>query len=332
MRLLRVVHSLCSELGGPVTAIQAITPALATLGVETEVISLADEKVALEDKWSIPVHGMGGASFYGYTPRLATWLRAHHKSFNAVIVHGCWQYQGLGVWRVFRNQRTPYLVYPHGMLDPWFKFRYPLKHLKKCLYWPWGEYRVLRDAAAVLFTSEEEKRQARKSFWLYRCRERVVNYGTAAPTGDPIEQEACFLKEFPRLEGKRILLFLGRVHEKKGVNNLIRAWARIQKVDIESSFAKASEDAKASEEKNRKADRQKLHLVIAGPGEEDSFGRRMKRLAKELGVAGSITWTECCRAILNGGHFTPVMPSSCPLTRRISGSRWPRRWLAENRS
>ena len=51
----------------------------------------------------------------------------------------------------------------------------------KWLYWPWAEYRVLRDASAVLFTSEEEKRLARRSFWLYCCNERVINYGTAAP-------------------------------------------------------------------------------------------------------------------------------------------------------
>ena len=54
------------------------------------------------------------------------------------------------------------------MLDPWFKRTYPLKHLKKLLYWPWAEYRVLRDAAAVLFTSEEERRLARETFARYR--------------------------------------------------------------------------------------------------------------------------------------------------------------------
>jgi hypothetical protein len=41
------------------------------------------------------------------------------------------------------------------MLDPWFKHTYPLKHLKKWLYWPWAEYRVLRDASKVIFTCED---------------------------------------------------------------------------------------------------------------------------------------------------------------------------------
>jgi hypothetical protein len=72
-----------------------------------------------------------------------------------VIVQGVWQYSSFGVWRALRGTETPYFVFTHGMLDPWFKRTYPLKHIKKLLYWPWGEYRVLRDAAAVLFTSKK---------------------------------------------------------------------------------------------------------------------------------------------------------------------------------
>ena len=107
------------------------------------------------------------------------------------------------------------------MLDPWFKRTYPLKHLKKLLYWPWGEYRVLRDAAAVLFTSEAERHLARESFSPYRCHEEVVNYGTAAPTLDLEAAREHFLARFPHLRDKRILLFLGRLAEKKGCDLLI---------------------------------------------------------------------------------------------------------------
>ena len=108
-------------------------------------------------------------------------MNLDRAQFDAVIVHGLWQYSSFGVWRALAGTDTPYFVFPHGMLDPWFKRTYPAKHFKKLLYWPWAEYRVLRDAAAVLFTSEEERRLARESFALYRAREVVVNYGTAAP-------------------------------------------------------------------------------------------------------------------------------------------------------
>jgi len=101
------------------------------------------------------------------------------------------------------------------MLDPWFKHAYPLKHLKKCLYWAW----------AVLFTSDEERRQARLSFAGYECHEQVVGYGTSSPPGDCEMLRRRFFGAHPTLEGKRLLLFLSRIHPKKGCDLLLRAFA-----------------------------------------------------------------------------------------------------------
>src|SRR6202030_4246906 len=101
-----------------------------------------------------------------------------------------------------KRRGVPYYVFTHGMLDPWFKKAYPLKHLKKLLYWPWAEYRVLRDAKAVLFTSEEERILARRSFALYRVRERVVAYGTAAPPGNSEQLRTQFLAQHPELRDR----------------------------------------------------------------------------------------------------------------------------------
>jgi glycosyltransferase involved in cell wall biosynthesis len=156
------------------------------------------------------------------------------------------------------------------MLDPWFKRAYPLKHLKKWLYWPWGEYRVLRKAAAVCFTCEEERRLARESFWLYRCRERVVAYGTAAPSGPPELQRRTFFERFPETRGKRLVLFLGRIHPKKACDLLIQAFAHARKLAGVSSWP--------------------LHLVMAGP-DSTGWSAQLKALAASLGLSENITWT-----------------------------------------
>jgi glycosyltransferase involved in cell wall biosynthesis len=189
------------------------------------------------------------------------WIKQQQREFDAVLVHGVWQYSSFGVWRALHGSSTPYFVLPHGMLDPWFKRTYPLKHVKKMLYWPWAEYRVLRDAAAVLFTSQEEMRLARQSFSPYRCNEVVINYGTTAPDVDLPATEREFLTKFPELRGKRILLFLGRLHEKKGCDLLIEAFAAL----------KESTD----EERN-------LHLVIAGPSSDQAYLAHLKRLATSV--------------------------------------------------
>ena len=185
MKILRSIHTVNPALGGPIESVMQSSSVLARRGHDVEIISLD----APNDQWvracPIKVHALGpGRGSYGYAPRFTRWIRERHAMFDAVIVQGIWQYSSFGVWRALRGTATPYFVFPHGMLDPWFKRTYPLKHLKKLLYWPWAEYRVLRDAAAVLFTSDQERRLARESFSLYRCNEVVVNYGTAAPEID----------------------------------------------------------------------------------------------------------------------------------------------------
>src|SRR5262249_53817573 len=169
-------------------------------GHEVELISLD----APDDPWvrscPLPVYARGkGGTDYGYSREYVPWLKQHGARYDAIVVSGLWQFHGLGAWLALRPAGVPYYVFPHGMLDPWFKRAHPIKHLKKWLYWPWAEYRVLRDARAVLFTCHEEQRLARESFWLYHCRERVVTYGTAAPPGDPPEQRELFLERFPAL-------------------------------------------------------------------------------------------------------------------------------------
>src|SRR5256714_13731187 len=213
MRLLRATHTVNPALGGPIESIRQSSAALVRRGHEVEIISLD----APNDPWvrdsAIPVHALGpGLGSYGYAPRFSDWIKEQRANYDSVIVHGVWQYSSFGVWRALADTDTPYFVFPHGMLDPWFKRTYPLKHMKKLLYWPWAEYRVLRDAAAVLFTSEEERRLARESFRLYHCKEVVVNYGTAAPALDLESAREDFLRDFPKLRGQHFLLFLGRLH------------------------------------------------------------------------------------------------------------------------
>lgn len=257
MKILRSTHTVNPALGGPIESIRQSSAALQRRGHEVEIVSLDAPTDAWVRESPTPVRALGpGRGSYGYAPRFSNWIKRHRAEYDAVIVHGLWQYSSFGVWRAVAGTSTPYFVFPHGMLDPWFKRTYPAKHLKKLLYWPWGEYRVLRDAAAVLFTSEEERRLARESFGLYQCNEKVVNYGTAAPS-DVGRSREKFLEAFPALRGRPFFLFLGRLHEKKGCELVIDAFAKLRTTkDKASTF-----------------------LVMAGPSADAEYARRLQELA-----------------------------------------------------
>lgn len=232
-----------------------------------EVVSLDAPGASFLRDFPLPVHPLGPRTGgYRFSARFVPWLRANFAKYDIVIVNGIWQYNSFGVWRVLHRSSTPYVVVTHGMLDPWFKRTYPLKHLKKWLYWPWGDYRVLRDAAAVLFTCEEERLLARQSFWLYSANERVINYGTAAPTRDQKAQAAEFFSRFPHLRGKRLVLFMGRIHPKKGCDLALEAFAAVLASDPS------------------------WHFVMAGP-DQVGWKSSLELLAAKLQIATRITWT-----------------------------------------
>lgn len=263
MKLLHVTTTTDPAMGGVAEAVRQMCESLQALGHENEVASTDDRPIA---GYPVPHHALGPArGGYRFTPALVPWLRAEAGRFDAVLAHGLWQHPSYAVRQAVRGRR-PYFVWPHGMLDPWFKRTYPLKHAKKWLYWPWGEYRVLRDATAVLFTCEEERRLARQSFWLYRAKEEIAPLGLADPgEARASEQREAFLNAFPALRGRRLLLFLGRLHVKKGCDLLLEAFAR-EAVDTSAA-----------------------HLVMAGP-DQTGWRPELQQIAARLGLADRVSW------------------------------------------
>lgn len=279
MRILHVLPSVDPRGGGPMEGVRRRGLRLREWGHAVELATLDGPSAACVRGFPLPVHALGpGQGRYARAPQLRAWLREHAQRYDAVVVNGLWQYHAYATWRTLAATGQPYHVFTHGMLDPWFRQRYPLKHLKKWLYWPWADYRVLRDAAGVLFTSEEERLRARQSFWLYRARERVVAYGTALPPQDAPRLRQAFWNAHPALQGRRLLLFLGRLHEKKGCDLLLRAFAGV--ADQEAA----------------------LHLVMAGP-DDAGLGAPLRRLAAELGVAARVSWPGMLQGDLKWGAF-----------------------------
>ena len=206
MKLLRVISTVKPIGGRHIEGVKQLYAAMKALGADLEVACCDGPDTPSLSSCGLPtVHALGLARMgYAHTPRLPSWLRQNAPRFDAVIVIGRWQYHGVAARQALAGTQVPYLGFTHGTLDPWFKHTYPLKRLKKWLCWPWGEYRVLRDARAVTFTCEEERLLARKSFWFYRANEALTSYGTARPPGNDAELARRFLTGQPQLQGKRI--------------------------------------------------------------------------------------------------------------------------------
>jgi glycosyltransferase involved in cell wall biosynthesis len=231
VKILQLVHTLDPSVGGVAAAVLALSRGLARRGHKIDIVVLDDPSAAWIANVDLNVNALGsGLTSYRYSRALLPWFRQHGGDYDRVIVNGLWQYLSFAAWRRYAGSSIPYYVFPHGMLDPWFKETFPLKHLKKWLYWPWAEYRVLRDAAAAIFTSEEERLQARRSFWLYRAREKVSPLGVEASPISP-NAKSEFLSRYPQLQNTRNFLFLSRLHPKKGCDILLDAFARIQSND-----------------------------------------------------------------------------------------------------
>jgi glycosyltransferase involved in cell wall biosynthesis len=279
MKILHLLSTADPRAGGPTEGVLQSGLSMQAMGHEVEVVSLDAPDARYVAEFGLPLHALGPSrGFYGLCPALVPWLTRHAARFDAVIVNGLWQYHSFGAWKALRGGGVPYYVFPHGMLDPWFKRTYPLKHLKKCLYWPWAEYRVLRDARRVLFTCEEERLLARKSFRLYRANEQVVAFGTRPPPDDSSALRAAFLAKFPQLANRRTILYLGRIHEKKGCDLLLKAFARVRDIDANAQ------------------------LVMAGP-DDGEYAVQMRALARELDLESRVTWTGMLTGELKWGAF-----------------------------
>ena len=243
--------------------------------VEREVVTLDPADAPFLKGFPFKVHAMGARNHetkgtsplarFGYTRRLVPWLRRHTPAFDVVIVNGLWNYAAVaGAW-VLPSGATPYFVFPHGMLDPWFRKVNPVKHLVKQLSWLAFEGRLLKSARAVFFTSEEEARSASGQFFAYDYRAEVVSYGAADVGGSPAVQAQAFHAMCPTLNGRPYLLFLGRIHPKKGCDLLVRGFAAIAKVES------------------------RMQLVMAGPDQVD-WAQVLRAEAASLGLSERVHW------------------------------------------
>ncbi|MXP47733.1 glycosyltransferase [Altererythrobacter luteolus] len=276
MNILHVIASCDRTEGGPVEGVFRLGDAFREMGHEQELLTLDhSDDAAVRDAPSV-VHALGrkksvsagiasrALNWSRYSPAAVDWLREHADEYDGVIVDGLWNFSTRVARLGLQRSRTPYIVFSHGMLDPWFRSRYPLKHLAKSVLWQFNEGPLMRGAAAAAFTTERERDLAKALWRPWGITEQVVGYGTAAPPAESPSMKDAFQGRVSGLQAAPYLLFLGRIHEKKGGDILVNAFG---------DFWEGSD----------------AHLVIAGPGDA-SFIATLRELAAKSGCAERIHW------------------------------------------
>lgn len=287
MKLLRVIASMDPSYGGPCQGIRNIVPSLEKLGIHNEVVSLDDPSAAFLGTDSFPVHALGPSKGpWKYSAKLVPWLSENLSRFDVVIIHGLWLYYSFATSKAVRNFRgaakQPRLfVMPHGMLDPYFQKASDrkLKAIRNWMYWKLVESNVINKADGVFFTCEAELLLAREPFTPYQPKSEInIGYGIQPPPVYTSQMKEAFLKKCPEVKDKPYLLFLSRIHEKKGVDLLIKAYTKI-----------AGEGTPK--------------LVIAGPGLESQYGRDLQALVSQSEAKDSIFFTGMLSGEAKWGAF-----------------------------
>lgn len=256
--------------GGLCQAVRNMIPALEAQGSFSEVVCLDAPNSIFLGGDLFPVHAVGPARGpYAYSAGLIPWLLANFKRFNVIVIHGLWQHSSTGTARALKyfrksnlNEKIPrYYIMPHGMLDPYFQKASgrKLKAIRNTIFWKFFQGHVINDADGVLFTCAQELLLAREPFRPYRPKQEInVGMGVELPPAFHPNMTSAFIAKCPEVEKRPYLLFLSRLHEKKGADILIRAYLRLC-----ASRPKRSLPV----------------LVMAGPGLETDYGRKLKQLA-----------------------------------------------------
>lgn len=262
MNILHVISSLDARAGGPPAALRglALAQKIHGLGISVATTHRADQEAAFEEELKdagITIHSVGPVhSKLGTHPNLRRTLAKAISETDILHIHGIWEDIQHKAAVEARKQGRPYIISPHGMLDPWSLNQ---RAMKKKLYLAWRMRRDLNCADGIHCCSRIERDLIRP---LELKPPTIVEpNGLDLNEFNPLPEPGRFRSRYPEIAGRRIVLFLSRLHYKKGLDLLIPAFAQAEVPDTV--------------------------LVLAGPCEA-SYRQKLDRIAKEANIKDNI--------------------------------------------
>ena len=264
--ILHVIPYMHPSAGGPPVVVENFVKAANELGHRSRILSTpgycnGDERELLKrleliaptsflsQRETLPVIGRAGSG------TIESWVR----EADIVHVHTLWSPLNVSARQACARFGRPYVLMPHGMLDP---YSLSVKALKKSIYLHMFEKHNIARAARIIYTTPEEERLAKLASLPLPAGE-LVPLGANASAASKSQLQARFVAQFPEAAGKRVLLFLGRVHPKKGLDRILRCMHSLRETVPN------------------------LLLVVAGDGEAGYVGE-LRQSVRELSLEDSV--------------------------------------------
>jgi glycosyltransferase involved in cell wall biosynthesis len=303
VRVLHVIPSLSPKDGGPSFALPLLARGLERVGIAVDVATT----VGREETWLLrgaeggpvthnkPVTRDGvnyfyfsrRSEFYKVSLSLSKWLSEHIREYDLVHIHAVFSFSSYTAARLARRNRVPYILRPLGVLNRWGMQN--RRKLLKRFSFRMIEQRIIRNAAAIHYTSQQERVEAEETG--VRNEPVVIPLGVDLSLFRESPGPERFYEKFATARDRDIILFLSRLDPKKGLDLLLRAFAEDDGRRTTADGRRSSVPGLASPVGGRRSSsRSSSLLVIAGDG-DDQFVRGLRRLAEKLGVADDILWT-----------------------------------------
>ncbi len=272
MKILHIVATLSPRYGGPSKVCKEMCRALAQVGEEVTIYTT--DMDFPRGRMDVPVDAPIAQDGYivRYFPvefepymlslEMERTLRRRAKEFDLIHIHGLYRFPQAIAAYYARRYGIPYIVRPHGSLDP-FLYHRRKNRLVKRVYEHLIELRNLNGASALQFTSQEEMDLTRPLG--LKAPGIVIPNGLYLSEYENLPEPGGFRGKH-NLGDKKIILHMGRINFKKGLDILVRAFAQV---------ASARED---------------VHLVLAGPDNE-GYGEQVNRWLVREGVRDKATFT-----------------------------------------
>ncbi|MBD1889380.1 glycosyltransferase [Coleofasciculus sp. FACHB-SPT9] len=236
MKVLHIIPSIAPVRGGASLVVLELVKALREHGVETEIVTTNDNGCALLDVplgesveyeqvpvWFFPRFSppINAVREFAFSSQLTAWLWRHIASYDILHIRGTFSYPSTVAMVIARIKGIPYIFQPQGQLCEW-----PLQQgaFKKQIFLTLIQWANLNDSKTLHFTSQQEEQETSKLS--LKAPSFVLHNGLF--TADPIPEAHYRLRQLLQVpEDEPVILFLSRLHAKKGLDYLIPALGQL---------------------------------------------------------------------------------------------------------